>query len=211
MLTIYTRPFSDEEIKIIEGPPPSRASRIERIVTPSAVVSMMLFAVVWMTKYRLKFSDETETILLIAVAITSILLVIFVRAKFIDPARKKKLLEKIAGQADVMHIVTNRAIERKDPEDFGVAFYFDVLVNNERKTLYLWGQYLDMLVFDQLFPNTEFEIVHSRLNKKIIDLKVMGKHFLPEKVLPPFSKEVWETGKFPGDGQLLDITIDEVK
>jgi hypothetical protein len=210
MLTTYTRPFSSEETKKIDGPPTSRFDRIERIVTPSAVVSIILSAVVFMAKYELKFSDETETILLIAVVITSILLVLFVRTKFINPARKKRILAKIAGDAEVMHVITTRAIERKDPEDFGVAFYLDVLVDNQRKTLFLWGQHLDELVFEQVFPNTEFEIVTSRLNKRMIDFKIKGKYFRPEKVLPPFSKEVWESGKFPVDGELLDITIDEV-
>jgi hypothetical protein len=115
-----------------------------------------------------------------------------------------------SGMLEVLHVRTNRAIKREDPEDYGVAFYIDVVDDTKRKTLYLWGQHLDDLEYDNAFPNTEFVVTRRVDIKETIDIKLLGKPFRPEKTLPPFDKDIWKSGKYPADGELLDIRIDEV-
>lgn len=46
--------------------------------------------------------------------------------------------------------------------------------------------------------------------KETIDIKLIGKPFKPEKILPPFSKKIWKSGNHPADGELLGQTIDEI-
>ena len=61
--------------------------------------------------------------------------------------------------------------------------------HGERKTLFLWGQYLDELGEDK-FPNSEFELIRKADTKEFINLKLMGKYLKPEKELPAFDKVV---------------------
>jgi hypothetical protein len=129
----------------------------------------------------------------------------FSNSKRIDEIRKM--------QVEVVTIQTSRAIKREDPEDFGVAYYIAVFHNNQHKTLFLWGQYLDELETEQLFPNTTFTFVrplHSSTSDEFIDFKVVGNYFEPERILPAFTRDVFKGGAYPMNGQLLDRAIDEI-
>lgn len=98
---------------------------------------------------------------------------------------------------------------RKDPEDFGIAFYFDVEHEGRQKALYLWGQYLDEME-GAGFPNTEFEIVRQPGSEQFMDFRTSGDYFKEERTLPAFEKEVWDSGAFPVNGQLIDRSIDGI-
>jgi hypothetical protein len=76
--------------------------------------------------------------------------------------------------------------------------------------LFLWGQYLDELIHDKNFPNTEFEFLRKKGSDEFISFKTLGQYFEEEKTLPPFDKKTWESGVFPLNGQILDQTIDQI-
>lgn len=69
---------------------------------------------------------------------------------------------------------------------------------------------MDELEYEKEFPNTEFEIVRELESKQILDIKLLGKYFAPERILPPFEKQIWKSGKYPMDGDLLDKLLDEI-
>ena len=101
-------------------------------------------------------------------------------------------------------------IEQIYYNNFGVAFYLAVVDKGQPKTLFLWGQYLDELEYEKKFPNTEFEFIRNVDSDEFIDFKTSGKYFKEEKVLPGFDKEVWKSGQYPINGQLLDQSIDTI-
>jgi hypothetical protein len=113
-------------------------------------------------------------------------------------------------QAEHVYVKTTRAIKREDLEDFGLAFYLEVFDNGQPKTLFLWGQYLEELIHDKNFPNTEFEFLRKKGSDEFISFTTLGQYFEEEKSLPPFGKKTWESGVFPVNGQILDQTIDEI-
>ncbi len=113
-------------------------------------------------------------------------------------------------RVEVLRVSTSRAIQREDPEDFGISFYIDVELDGECKTIFLWGQYLDLLDYEGQFPNTEFILIRRSDTKEVMDLQVKGRYFPPERVLPFFPDSEWRNGTIPQDGQILDLCIDEV-
>ena len=127
---------------------------------------------------------------------------------FLDASKKSGERPIAEIRAETTVVKTSRAIKREDPEDFGIVFYLDVVDKGKRKTLFLWGQYLDVLEYDQQFPNTHFEITRRSDTKWLMDIKVLGSYFKPEKVLPAFKDQKWED--LPEDGDLLEIEIEEI-
>ncbi len=117
-------------------------------------------------------------------------------------------------QVEVIHVKTRRAVKREDPEDFGAAFYLDVYDQGKQKTLFLWGQYLDELgegdEQEAAFPNTEFELTRDKNTKNLMDIRLLGTYFPPERTLPSFSREVLKAGTYPLDGELIEGSIDEI-
>jgi len=123
---------------------------------------------------------------------------------------RKQVVAMNTAPVEIVKVKTNRAIKREDPEDYGIAFYLDVLENGQQKTLYLWGQYLDDLEYENQFPNTEFEFIRKPGSDEFIDFKVSGQYFNPERTLPPFEKAVWKSGNYPVNGQVLEQTLDSI-
>jgi hypothetical protein len=68
--------------------------------------------------------------------------------------------------------------------------------NGQKKTLYLWGQYLDELESSKQFPNTALEITRLPGHKEFIEFKVAGEYFKEEKTLPAFRKETVDPYSF---------------
>jgi len=125
-------------------------------------------------------------------------------------SRVRRLNDVLSKPVEVIRVKTNRAIKRKDFEDFGIAFYVDVADEGQQMALFLWGQYLDVLEAEGRFPNTEFEIVRLPNSDEFMEFKLLGHHFKEERTLPAFDKEIWQSGIFPVNGQLIDVPIDKI-
>ena len=83
---------------------------------------------------------------------------------------------------------------------------------SENETLFLQGQYFDELQYSRKFPNTEFEIVRTELTfNELIDIKPLGEYLKPEKKLKAFTKEQFENNEVHYDGDLLKISIEQIK
>jgi hypothetical protein len=47
-------------------------------------------------------------------------------------------------------------------------------------------------------------------NKEVIELKIIGNSFRPEKVLLAFDMEFWRNGSTPNDGDILDVRFEDI-
>lgn len=211
MITKTTRSYSESEKKQLLQQLPSLYQRIEEY-TMLFILIMIVFLLPFLLLDKLfKFSSNVQLITCIVIITLTALVIERIKKKYGGGFSNRKDIDKLkSGLAEVIHVKTSRAIKREDPDDFGVAFYIDVTDEGTRKCLYLWGQYLDDLEGDNLFPNTEFIVTRKFDNKETIDIKLSGQPFKPEKTLPAFSKDDWKSGKVPADGDLLNTSIDDV-
>ena len=172
---------------------------------------MVLLIPFLLYKHYYPVPSTTQAIISIAIIALSTLLIFWWTKRYEGGLSASKQIADInSTPVEVIKVKTCRAIQREDPEDFGTAYYIDVIEDGQRKTLYLWGQYLDELEYEKVFPNTEFEITRRVGSDEFIDFKTTGHHFEAEKVLPAFGKEVWKSGNYPLNGQILNQTIDTV-
>lgn len=211
MITISTRPLSDTEKKELRSQLPSVYKRVEEFILKTTYIAIALIIPFLIINHFWKMPDVIGIGCLIGILPLSLFLANRMTQKWEGGFSNKKNLNDInKGLAEIIHVETLRAIQREDYEDFGLAFYLDVQHNKEQKALYLWGQYLDELEYEKEFPNTEFEIVREFESKQILDIKLLGNYFAPERILPPFDKQIWKSGKYPMDGDLLDKPLDEI-
>lgn len=110
-------------------------------------------------------------------------------------------------KAEITIIQSRRAIEREDPEDFGSGFYLAIEEEMTTKTIFLCGQYL----YSQKIPNTYIEITRRSDTKEILDVKTKGNYFPPQKIIPPFSDEDWNTENYHEDGEILNVSLEEIE
>lgn len=208
MITITTRDATPYERKLVTQQQPSRYKRFEGFVMGYIVVVAILLIPMLAYDRNNPVPSNTQAVYCIAVLCVSFFITQWLRNKMeIKPA--PTVTNDANFQVEVIHVKTNRAIKREDPEDFAIAYYIDIIDNGQRKLLFLWGQYLDELE-EHLFPNTEFECVRYPGSDEFIDFITLGSYFKEEKVLPPFDKAVWKSGQYPVNGQILDQRIDEV-
>ncbi len=190
---------------------PSLYKRFENFVLKFIVVVMILLAPLLIYDHFKPVASDTQAIYCIAIIALAIGITIGVTKKFEGGFSNSKQIDKIqTGKVEVVRVQTTRAIKREDFEDFGIAYYVSVTDKGQPKTLFLWGQYLDVLEYEKTFPNTDFEFIRQIGSKEFIDFKTSGQYFIEEKTLPPFDKEIWKSGVYPVNGQLLDISIDEI-
>jgi hypothetical protein len=210
IISTIRKPTQDE-IKEQNKRLPSVYKRIENFVLKLIVVILVLIAPLLIYGHHNPVTSDTQAIYCIAIIIFAILIVFWITKKFEGGLTNSKQIDNIKSeQIEVVKVQTTRAIKRTDAEDFGVAFYLAVVYNGQPKTLFLWGQYLAELEYDKTFPNTEFEFIRKVGSDEFLDFKTSGKYFTEEKVLPAFDKELWKSGIYPANGQLLDLTIDEI-
>ena len=212
MIKITTRNLTKKEWKKLNNDIiSSRIGDIENFI-----LTFVLFALVGLLFFFIPFSffsipDNIQGWCALAIIIGAFIFSLKYYSKFKKETRIENQMPLKKVNAEIVNVKTKKAIKRKDPEDFGVAFYIDVKdSNNKSKTLFLWGQYLDFLVYDKKFPNTEFNIIRRSDTKQTMDIEVLGDYFKPEKTLPPFSNEVWASGEIPKDGEILNTSIDEI-
>lgn len=209
MITITTRPYSESEKASFK---PSKYRGIEHLILMFAgILMVMLLPFLALDHFfHLPFVNQAWFIILLLIADASIIIT-FIKKQRKRVPKKTNIDDKIV---EILHVKTNRAVRREDPEDFGAAFYLDVYHQGKQKTLFLWGQYLDILDRGDdgpgSFPNTEFELMRDSETRRFIDIRLLGTSFESERTLPAFEKKIWQTGAYPQDGDLLDQSIDEI-
>ena len=119
--------------------------------------------------------------------------------------KNEKPLKEV--KAEILSVKTNRAIKRKDPEDFGSGYYIDITNSNIKQTLFLWGT---ILGYNRIPQILNLKITRRNDTKEFMNFELFGNYFEPEKLLPPFSEEAWNSGNLPTDGEILDCSIDEI-
>ena len=173
------------------------------------ITFVLLVPLLLYDKFVGKVSSETQLLILIPLQIISVGIVIYWMNKIGEIGWNKKIENEIKnGKAQVLKIETEKVFKRKETYDLGSGFYIKI---SENETLYLQGQYFDELQYSRKFPNTEFEIVRTKLNlNELIDIKSFGKYLKPEKILKAFTSEQYEKEEVHYDGDLLNIPIDKI-
>ena len=204
------KPIQEEKFRRLKRLP-SAYKRFEAFMMKFIFVTLILLAPLLIYDHFQPVASSIQAVYSIIVVALSVFHCFRWTKKYEGGLSNKKQISDInSSLVEVVKVKTNRAIKREDPEDFGVAYYVDVIDSGQRKTLYLWGQYLDELEFEKLFPNTEFEFVRKVGSDEFIDFKASGQYFDAERTLSAFGKDVWRSGNYPVNGQLLNQTIDTV-
>lgn len=211
MITITIRPFTEAEKKQQIEQLPSIYKRFEGFVIKLIFIVFALTIPLLIYDHLRPEPSQTKAVYCMIILVVALLLTFRITIKWEGGLSNQPHISEInTAQAEHVHVKTTKAIKREDPEDFGVAFYLEVFDNGHPKTLFLWGQYLDELVYDKDFPNTEFEFVRKKGSDEFISFKTLGQYFEEEKSLPPFDKKTWESGIYPLNGHILDQTIDQI-
>ncbi len=211
MITITTRPFTTAEKKQQIKQLPGVYQRFEGFVMKLIFIAFVLIIPLLVYDHFTPVPSQIQAVYCIAIVIVALVLTFLITKKWEGGLSNQPHVSEInTGQAELVHVKTTRAIKREDPEDFGVAFYLEVFDNGQPKTLFLWGQYLDELIHDKNFPNTEFEFLRKKGSDEFISFTILGQYFEEEKSLPPFDKATWDNGTFPVNGQMIDQTFDEI-
>lgn len=206
MIKITVRPLTDDEAKLLNERKPSLYKVVEEYALFFIGIYVVLLIPLLLTDHFISISSDLQFIVCIVLFFLTAFIVQRISKKYRSSNNKAFESKKVA---EVLHVKTNRAIEREDIEDFGSAFYLEVEDGGKRKTLFLWGQYLDD-VAENRFPNSEFELIRKADTKEFINLKLLGNYFKPEKILPAFDKELWKSGRTHEDGQIVNSPIDEI-
>jgi hypothetical protein len=208
MLTTTLRPLTEPEKQLLAQRLPSRYSRWEQGTLTFVLLFGLLLLPLLLVKRFWFCSVAAEITYSLTAAAVAIGATWYVSARGLEELRSS--LPTADSLVEVVHVRTLRAIRREDPEDFGVAYYLDVLVEGTPRVLFLWGQYLDELEYETQFPNTDF--TYSRLpnSPEFLTFEVLGQYFAPEQTLPPFTKQIWRSGLYPVNGQLLSEPLDSV-
>jgi hypothetical protein len=211
MIKRITRPYNNKEKELIQSQKPSITKTIEEHFFLYLIVLFAFLIPFLIVNNFLKLSSVFELIVCVIILILSVFITIWAK----DTIRKKygnnnNSYDTENCFVEVIEVHTTRAVKRKDSEDFGIAFYLEVLDNNTQKTLFLWGQYLDILEDEEKFPNSHFEIIKRMDTNEIIDLIVKGDYFKPEKTLKAFSESEWKSESCPYDGEILEQKLDAI-
>lgn len=206
----YCRPYNSEEIKKLRSRKYSLWQHFEHFGMKWVFASLILLApFLLFEKYVEEVPPSIELPIVIVIEIIAISLVLYLMKRMGEIDWNKMIETEIReGEAEVLKLKTDRAIKRKDSEDFGSGFYLKIDGN---RTLYLEGQYLDQLQYSRKFPNTEFEIVRTKWNNELLEINSRGKYLKPERKLKPFTKEQYKSGNRPFDGDIVELPIDEIK
>lgn len=211
MITSTIRELTQAEEKQQIKRLPGLYKRFENFVLKLIVIAMILLVPLLIYDNFRPVASGTQAIYCIIIMIIAVAIALWITKKFEGGFSNAKQIHAIqTAKVEVVKVQTTRAVKRADFEDFGIAYYVSVTDEGQQKTLFLWGQYLDILEDEKTFPNTEFEFIRKIGSEEFIDFKTSGQYFIEEKTLPPFDKEIWESGAYPVNGQLLDTSIDEI-
>jgi hypothetical protein len=205
------RPYNTEEIKLLKSRKNSLWDHFENFGLKFIGITFVLLAPLLLyDKFIGKVSSETQLLILIPLLIISIGTVIYWMNKNGEIGWNKKVNNEINnGKAQVLKIQTDKVFKRKQTYDLGSGFYIKI---SDNETLFLQGQYFDELQYERKFPNTDFEIVRTKLTfNELIDIKSFGKYLKPEKKLIAFTKEQFDKNEVHWDGDILEIPIEQIK
>jgi hypothetical protein len=124
------------------------------------------------------------------------------------------------GLIETKDFVARRAIQVEAYGDEGSHLLLEL---DDGRILYLGGPYLDdgLPIIDEPdpernqpreFPATEFTILRHKKEGHVLDIRCRGLVLEPELVAWPFTREVWDSGLIPLDGEYVaGKTFDELK
>ena len=207
----FERPYNPEEIKLLRDRKNSLWQHFENFGVKFIGITLVLLAPLLIYDKSInKVSSETQLIVLIPLLIISVGSVIYWMKKNGELDWNKKVENEIkSGKAQVLKIQTDKVFKRKQTYDLGSGFYVKI---SDSQTLFLQGQYFDELQYGRKFPNTDFEIVRTKLTfNELIDIKPFGQYLKPEKKLKAFTKEQFDKNEVHWDGDLLEIPIEQIK
>jgi len=211
MIKTIVRSFTEAEKKQQIKQLPGVYQRFEGFVMKFISIAFVLIIPLLVYDHFTPVPSQTQAVYCIAIVIIALSITFWITKKWEGGLSNQPYISEInTAQAEHIHVKTTRAIKREDPEDFGLAFYLEVFDNGQPRTLFLWGQYLDELIHDKNFPNTEFEFLRKKGSDEFISFTTLGQYFQEEKSLPPFDKATWDNGTFPVNGQIIDQTFDEI-
>ena len=208
MIKTYTRELSLKELKLIKQPKISMIWWLFEnfILSLVFIIGILLILGNYIHGY-LKWNKDAELYMVISIVIIAFIINLKFHFSTLKdfPFPPKIPIEDI--KAEITIIQSRKAVEREDPEDFGPGFYFEIKDGVKLKSIFLCGQYL----YSATIPNTHIEVTRRSDTKEILDIKTKGTYFSPEKVLPPFSDEEWNSENYHEDGDILNLTLDEIK
>jgi hypothetical protein len=208
MITFRYRDITPEDTRKALLKRPRLDKRIENFVMMSVLIIVLLLSPLFVIDHFKPVAPHTQAVFCVIVVAAGLSIAARMDRPRLVPKRATK--DKFPGKVEMITVQTSRAIKREDAEDFGISFYAEVTDNGQKKTLYLWGQYLDELESSKQFPNTALEITRLPGHEEFIEFKVAGEYFKEEKTLPAFTKEQWQKAGYPANGQLLNVSIDSI-
>ncbi len=208
MIEITERQILEAEKKILLQRMPDRDKRAENAIMAFIIAAAILvLPLIAIDKYIVDVSSTIQLISLVPIISLAAYLAYRLDKTGNDSTYLKTDLA--AGVVTIYHVKTDRVIKREDPEDFGPCYYFDLGQTSEHKTLFLFGQYLEDDLDENVFPCTEFQLIKGK-SGQVIDLIPSGVYLKPFMTLEAYSKEDFKEGKVPDDGQLLTVSIDDI-
>lgn len=208
MIEITQRPLKESERIILIRQIPDKWKYIADDVLLFVVILFVLISpLLLFDKYWFDVPPVIELIVLVPLLVIAFVVTYRRTKKMHDSRTVKDDVE--AGIVIGYHVKTNRVIKRKNSDDLGPCYYFDLGSDSQFKTLFLFGQYL-MDYKKASFPCSEFQIVKSK-SGLAIDIVTSGQPLKPVRRLSAFTQEDFISGKVYEDGQLLTIPIDEIE
>lgn len=176
-----------------------------RLVVLSRVLFCFFVFLIPYAMYRFFFRPDLTTNI---VAIITIL-ILTALASFLLTNRAKKNI-KANPMAEVLVVKTNRIRKRMSSDENDHSFYVDVVHEGKPKVLFLQNLFVNEKESDNLFPNTDFEIIKNPETQEILEVITKGRFFKPEKTLSPFTEKDFEENRIPEDCEVLETTIDHI-
>lgn len=210
MIEKYYRHYNSNEIILLRSRKYSYWDHFEHFGMKWIFTSLFLIVPFLLyEKFVQEVPPEVELPVMIVIEVIAISIVIYLMYKMGEIGWNAKVENEIKnGKAEVLKIETNRVIKRKETYDLGSGFYIEV---KDNETLFLQGQFYDELQYSRKFPNTKFELVKTTfILNELLAINSFGKYLKPEKKIAAFTKEQFNNEEVHYDGDLLNISIDEI-
>ena len=119
--------------------------------------------------------------------------------------RAAHLRELETGQVKALHCTVSGVVELAELEDEGPGYFFQV---DERRVLFLQGQYLYDYQGREDFPNDCFDVVIVPESNLVIEIRPLGRPLTPERIYDPHDeKHDLSDMYYPEDGEILGASL----